>query len=338
MKYLDRIRSTALIALSLLAPAAVSPAMADGKKTLIVAEPGHNIGYLPLYIAIRNGYFANDELDVQTMTLDSGSEHANAVLSGQAFAFIGGPEHDAFAKLKGGELRTVVNIVNRGNVYYEAMKGKEPAPGQSMADYFKGKTIAVSAYGGTPNSITRYLLKTYNLDARKDVVLQEMSNAAILAGVRSGNATIGVTQEPLIKQGIRAGVWNEPFINIPKMLGPYAYSTINVSLAAIKNDPTTVRKFVADIIRALHYAYGNQDGATAIAKQEFPTMSSEDLKATIDRTYADEMWSRDGSVTKNSWATAQSVVLAAGILAKPVPYDDIIDMQFVDLLNASATP
>ena len=324
--------------MTLLTASAAPPVSAADMKTLIIAEPGHNIGYLPLYIAIRKGYFAADGLDVKTMTLDSGSEHANAVLSGQAFAFIGGPEHDAFAKLKGGELRTVVNIVNRGNVYYEAPKGKEPAPGQSMADYFKGKTIAVSAYGGTPNSITRYLLNKYNLDARKDVVLQEMSNAAILAGVRSGQATIGVTQEPLIMQGIRAGIWSEPFINIPQMLGPYAYSTINVSLATIKNDPTTVKKFVADVIRALHFAYQDQAGATAIAKQEFPTMSSDDLKATIDRTYADEMWSKDGSVTRDSWTTAQSVVLAAGILAKPVPYDDIIDMQFVDSLHASTTP
>ena len=322
---------------AMLGLAALSPASADEMKSLIVAEPGHNIGYLPLYIAIRNGYFASDGLDVKMMTLDSGSEHANAVLSGQAFAFIGGPEHDAFAKLKGGELRTVVNIVNRGNVYYLAPKGKEPAAGQSMADYFKGKTIAVGNYGGTPNSITRYLLKTYKLDARSDVSLQEMSTSAILAAVRSGNSAIGVTQEPLITQGIRAGVWKEPFINIPQMMGPYAYSTINVSLAAINKDPATVRKFVAGVIRALKFAYSDQDGATAIAKKEFPTMSTDDLKATIDRTYADEMWSKDGSVTPDSWKTAQSVVLAAGILTKPVPYDEIIDMQFVNSINDAAT-
>ncbi|HWG05331.1 MAG TPA: ABC transporter substrate-binding protein [Beijerinckiaceae bacterium] len=334
MKFIGKLGLT----MTLLMTAVVPRVSAADMKTLIIAEPGHNIGYLPLYIAIRKGYFAADGLDVKMMTLDSGSEHANAVLSGQAFAFIGGPEHDAFAKLKGGELRTVVNIVNRGNVYYEAPKGKEPAPGQSMADYFKGKTIAVSAYGGTPNSITRYLLNKYNLDPRKDVVMQEMSNAAILAGVRSRNAAIGVTQEPLIMQGIRAGIWNEPFINIPQMLGPYAYSTINVSLATIKNDPTTVKNFVAGVIRALHFAYEDQAGATAIAKLEFPTMSSDDLKATIDRTYADEMWSKDGSVTRDSWTTAQSVVLAAGVLAKPVPYDDIIDMEFVDSSHASATP
>ena len=314
----------------------LSAAIAADNKTLLVAEPAHNIGYLPLYVGIRKGYFAKDGLDVQVMSLDSGSEHANAVLSGQAFAFIGGPEHDAFAKLKGGELRTIVNIVNAGNVYYLARSGKGPAPGQSMADYFKGKTIAVGQYGGTPNSITRYLLKQYKLDARADVTLNEMSTSAILAAVRSGNSIIGVTQEPLITQGKRAGIWGEPFINIPKMLGPYAYSTINVSLASIKKDPDTIRKFVKDLIQSLKYTYDNPDGAAEVAKQEFPTMPIADLKATLDRSFADKIWSADGTVSRESWKTAESVVLDAGILTKAVPYDDIIDMQFVHPDKASS--
>ena len=37
------------------------------QKTLLVAEPQHGIGYLPLYVAIRNGYFAKLGLDVKAM-------------------------------------------------------------------------------------------------------------------------------------------------------------------------------------------------------------------------------------------------------------------------------
>ena len=328
------ILKTPLAGFSLLLAVATAASAAD-MKTLVVAEPAHNIGYLPLYIAVHKGWFAKDGLDVKILALDSGSQHANAVLSGQAYAFIGGPEHDAFAKLKGAELRTIVNIVNRGNVYYEARKGKEPKPGESMADYLKGKTIAVSQYGGTPNSITRFLLKKYHLDARKDVTLNEMSSSAILAALRSGRTDIGVTQEPQIKQGQDAGVWGEPFINIPKQLGPYAYSTINMSLATIKKDPETARKFVADIVRALKYTYADPDGATAVAQLEFPTMKAGDLKATLTRSYADEIWSTDGMVSKAAWETAQSVALSAGVLTRPVLYDEIFDMKFVSSEHAS---
>ncbi len=304
-------------------------AQAQERKTLIVAEPVHGTGYLPLYVAIAKGYFADAGIDVKIMTVESGSGHTNAVLSGQAFAFIGGPEHNAFAKLKGAELRGVVNVVDRGNVYFNAAKGKEPAAGESMASFFKGKSIATGMFGGTPNSITRYLLKTYKLDDKKDVTLQEMPNSAVLAAVKTGAAQIGVTTEPFLTQGIKQNLWGEPIINIPKELGPYAYSTLNIRLESIQKDPETVRKFVEGVMKGLKFTYAEQEEAVKIAKKEFPTMAPEDLKATLDRSFADEIWSKDGLISEKSWETGGAVVLAAGILKQPVPYGDIIDMQFV---------
>lgn len=310
-------------------------ASAQVKKPLIVAEPVHGTGYLPLYVAIRKGYFAQEGLDVSILTVDSGAGHTNAVLTGQAFAFIGGPEHNAFAKLKGGELRGVVNCVDRGNVYLMARKGQEPAPGQGMPEYFKGKSIAVGFYSGTPNSIMRYFLKKWSLDAKTDVTLLEMSNAAVLAAVKSGNATNAVATEPFITQGIMAGVWGEPILNVPKELGPYAYSTLNVRLASIKQDPEVVKKFVRGVILGLKFTYAQPDEAAAIAKLEFPTMPAADLKATLDRSFADQLWSRDGLISPQSWTTGGSVVRDAGILKQDVSYDDIIDMQFVKSVQAS---
>ena len=57
-----------------------------------------------------------------------------------------------------------------------------------------------------------------------------MPNSAVPAAVRAGPAKIGVTTEPMITQGIKQGLWSEPFFNVPKELGPYAYSTINIRL------------------------------------------------------------------------------------------------------------
>jgi NitT/TauT family transport system substrate-binding protein len=322
-------------ALAALFMATLAPS-AHAQKPLIVAEPTHGVGYLPLYIAIRNGYFAKEGLDVKVMTVDGGSTHTNAVLSGQAFAFLGGPEHNAYAKIKGGELRAIVNVVDRGNVYYSARKGSEPPPGADWASYFKGKSFAVGLYGGTPNSITRYLLKKWSLDAKSDVTLYEMTTSAVIAGVKSGRAEIGVTSEPYLTQGVRENIWSEPFINIPKELGPYAYSTINVRLDSIKNEPQVVEKFVHAMVLGLKYTYADPEGATAIAKKEFPTMPLDDLKATLDRTFADGLWSPDGMISPAAWKTAESVVLAAGVLKQSVPYDDIIEMKYVKPQNPAS--
>src|ERR1044072_5318509 len=148
------------------------------KHELLVAEPVHSTGYLPMYIAMAKDYFAEADINVKIVTIETGGGHTNAVLSGQAFAFIGGPEHNAFAKAKGAELRAVVHCVDRGNVYLCAAKGHDPKD-RDWPNYFKGKAIAVGAYGGTPNSIMRYLLGKWKLDAKRDVTLIEVANSAV---------------------------------------------------------------------------------------------------------------------------------------------------------------
>jgi NitT/TauT family transport system substrate-binding protein len=304
------------------------------KHQLLVAEPVHSTGYLPMYIAMAKNYFAEADIEVKIVTIETGGGHTNAVLSGQAFAFIGGPEHNAFAKAKGADLRAVVNCVNRGNVYFCAGKGQDPA-NKDWPTYFKGKSIALSPYGGTPNSIMRYLLAKWNLDPRKDVTLLEVPNSAVPATARTGRAQIGVTTEPMITQGVKQGFWGEPFFSIPKELGPYAYSTINIRLGSIKKEPEVVRGFVRGMIKGLKFLYADKDGSAEIAKKQFPTMALDDLKATLDRSFSDQMWSPDGMISRESWDTGKAVVMGANILKTDVKYDEIIDMSFVESVRAS---
>src|SRR5437667_6116875 len=328
------LQSTATLGTGLGIALAAPPFIARAaSKELLVAEPVHSTGYLPMYIAMANGYFAESDIVVKIVTIETGGGHTNAVLSGQAFAFIGGPEHNAFAKIKGAELRSVVHCVDRGNVYLCAAKGHDPKD-RDWPAYFKGKSIAVGPYSGTPNSIMRYLLAKWKLDAKRDVTLIEVPNSAVPAAVRGGQAVIGNSTEPMITQGIRNNIWSEPFYNVPKELGPYAYSTINVRLDTIQKDPELVRGFVRGMVKGLKFTYANPDQAAEIAKKQFPTMPLEDLRATLDRSFADEMWSKDGMISRAAWDTGKAVVMGAGILKTDVKYDEIIDMSFVESVKS----
>lgn len=299
----------------------------SGMTDLIVAEPVHSTGYLPLYVALNQGYFREEKINLKILTVESGSGHTNAVLTKQAFAFIGGPEHNAFAKAKGAELRAVVNVVNRGNVYLVARKGTGPKD-KNYGAYMKGKRIATGFYGGTPNSITRYLLKEWGLQPN-DAELQELSTAAGLAAIKAGAADVAVVTEPLLTRGVREGLWDEPFFNIPMELGDYAYSTLNVRKESIDTEPLVVAGFVRAVVKGLKATYANPAMAADVAKKEFPTMALDDMKATIDRSFADSIWSRDGKIAPAAWTTSAKVVRAANILKTDVGYAEIIDTRYV---------
>ena len=121
-------------------------------QKLVVAEPVHLIGYLPLYVAIHEGYFADEGLDV-TVVQATGGAHVTAVVSGDAFAVIGGVDSNNFANQGNADpIVAIVNCVNRANVYLFARAGLSPASDsdEDMADFLRGKIIIAGRYGGSP--------------------------------------------------------------------------------------------------------------------------------------------------------------------------------------------
>jgi NitT/TauT family transport system substrate-binding protein len=89
------------------------------------------------------------------------------------------------------------------------------------------------------------------------------------------------------------------------------------------------------MVKGLKFLYADKNGAAEIAKKQFPTMALDDMKATLDRSFSDEMWSKDGMISRAAWDTGKAVVMGANILKSDVSYDDIIDMSFVESVRAS---
>jgi NitT/TauT family transport system substrate-binding protein len=295
---MNRHASLRLIAAGSIAGLAAGPraARADA-KAIVIAEPLHGIGYLPLYVAIQNGYFK--DLSVSVVTLGSGSAPADALLGGRVWGMIGGPEHNAFVV------------------------------GKDTRAFLKGKTIVTSAYSGTPNSITRYVAAKLKLDIKTDVTLLEVVTSAIPVLIAQSKGDIATITEPMLTKGIQDGIWGEPFYNVPQTLGPYAYSTINVTQATITNDPVTARSFVRGMIAGMAFIRDHHDGALAAAQKEFPELSPSVLKTALQRAYDDKLWEWSGTITRASVKTAESVVETAGLLANDVPFDELVDLRFV---------
>jgi NitT/TauT family transport system substrate-binding protein len=244
MDMLRDIRTTAtrFVMLSLFWLLATASANAQALKPFVVTEPVHSLDSIPFYIAIKKGYFRELGLDVQILTTEGGGRHIAAVLSGDAQAFIGGPEHLAFAKAKGGrDIRAVASMSNRANQYLVAARSLT-LPDGSLGAKLKDKRIAVTTRGGTGYSIISHLLAREKLDPQKDLTLVEIAaSGGRMAAVRASQADIALLNEPLITQGVKQGVFSPPFLAMPQELGPFAYTTVNVPADLIKKDPKLIQ-------------------------------------------------------------------------------------------------
>lgn len=307
----------------------------DALKPIVVAEPVHLIGYLPLYVAIHEGYFAAEGLDV-TVVQATGGAHVTAVVSGDAFAAIGGIDSYSFANAGNADpILGIVNCVNRANVYLFARKGLSPASDSdiALAEFLRGKTIIAGRYGGSPNVLTRFLLISLGLDPENDATLLENADAStVTAMLQYGQGDIGNGGEPQISEGVTAGIFEEPFVCFPD-LGDYAYSVIGVKRSTIENDPETCAAFVRAMVRALKVVQEDRTVAERVLEAEFATLSAEGRKAALDRAYADALWSLDGFISRDAVDTCMGAVKVSGLFDGDWDYGRMVDMQFVDALN-----
>lgn len=301
-------------------------------KKITIAEPLHLIGYLPLYVAINEGYFEEEGLDVEAVT-STGGAHVTTVVSGEAWGNIGGPESNQMANQDSPDpIISIVNVVNRANVYLMADTEQtlEDDSPEALKEFLNGKTIAAGRYGGSPNLLTRYLLMDLGLDPDKDVTLEEPADgSAVVSLVENGTADIAVGAEPQINSGMQKGVWGEPFYKFPTM-GDYPYSVISVRQSSIDDDPETVQAFVNALIKGLKAVNEDKELAMKVLKEEFSSSSDEDLQAALDRAYEDELWSLDGFISEEGLAKTMDVVEKTGIYTDGYEYDELIDMQFVE--------
>ncbi len=326
----------ALVLLLTLMLLTFSTAGAEALRPITVAEPVHLIGYLPLYVAIHEGYFADEGLDV-TVVQATGGAHVTAVVSGDAFAVIGGVDSSCLANQGNPDpIKGIVNCVNRANVYLFARKGMTPASDsdEDMAAFLKGTTIVAGRYGGSPNLLTRYLLKNVGLDPDADVTLIENADAStVTAMLQHGQGDIGNGGEPQISEGVTAGIWEEPFVKFPD-LGDYAYSVIGVRQSTIENDPDTCARFVRAMLRALTAVQEDHELAARILALEFSTLTEEGRQAALTRAYEDHLWSADGVISPAAVDMTMAVLCASGIFDGEYTYDGLVDMRFVEAEKA----
>lgn len=320
--------------LAMMAALLLLPGTAGAEK-LVVSEPVHLIGYLPLYAAIHEGYFADEGLEVSVVQATGGS-HITAVVSGDAFAVMGGVDSTYLGSRDNPDpIVSIVGCVNRANVYLFAVKGTAPASGsdEDLAEFMRGKTIVAGRYGGSPNLLIRSLLNRIGLDPINDVTLIENADeSTVTAMLRHGQGDIGNGGEPQISEGISAGIWEEPFVKFPD-LGDYAYSVLSVRRSTIEENPDLCLRFVRAVLRGLKAIHEDHDLAARILAEEFPTLTEEGRAAALDRAWEDQLWSTDGFITSEAVDNTMTVLTSSGLYEAEWDYDALVDMQFVEALT-----
>ena len=164
-------------------------------KTISVNEVTRSVFYAPQYVAINNGYFKENGIEVDLTTGQGADAVMTSVLSNQCDIGFAGPEASIYVYNEGKEDYTQVfaQMTKKDGSFLIARNKTNNFSWQDL----KGKTVIPGRKGGVPYMTLEYVLRKNGIDPKKDVTLDDSIKFDLMAGAfTSGNADYVTLFEP----------------------------------------------------------------------------------------------------------------------------------------------
>ena len=125
---------------------------ADGGTKVTLNEVAHSIFYAPMYVAIEEGYFAEEGIDLELVTGFGADKTMTAVLTGEADIGFMGSESTVYT-YAGGTQDYVVNFAQLTQRAGNFLVAREKTDSFSW-DMLKGKSVLGGRAGGMPEMVS----------------------------------------------------------------------------------------------------------------------------------------------------------------------------------------
>lgn len=299
----------------------------QGLTKVKLNEVVHSVFYAPQYVALTQGFFKGEGLDVELTTTGASDKVMTAILSGQADIGLAGPETAVYVYNQGKQDYAVVfaELTKRDGSF---IVGRKPEPNFKWNN-LKSKTVIGLRKGSSPEMSLEYALKKNNIMPGKDVnILTNIQSPLVASSFASGVGDYASVLEPgasvLEKQG-------KGYIiaSVGKETGEMPFTTYIANKSYIESNPEIIQKFTNAIYRAQLWVENHtpQDVARAI-KPAFPNADENVLVSVAKRHKVEDIWAKDPVFKESSFNLQQNVMETAGELKKRADYDKVINNTF----------
>ena len=292
-----------------------------------VSEVTRSVFYAPQYIAIENGYFKENKIDIELTTAGGADAVMTQVLSNQANIGFAGPEASIYVYNEGKEDYTEVfaQMTKKDGSFLVA---KEDAKEFKWED-LKGKKIIPGRKGGVPYMTLEYVLKKNGLDPKKDLKLDDSIKFDLMAGAfTSGDANYVTLFEPTASLTQKE---NKGYIvaSIGKEAGDIPYTAYFAKKSYIKENEELIQNFTNAIYKGEQWVKNHtpEEIAQKIIKY-FPGTEEELIKKAVQSYKEIDAWNETPVLTKESFERLQDVISKAGELDKKAPFEKIVNNKY----------
>ncbi|MDA8228302.1 MAG: ABC transporter substrate-binding protein [Desulfitobacterium hafniense] len=292
-----------------------------------LSEVTHSIFYAPQYVALTQGFFKEEGLEIELSNGQGADKVMTAVLSGEVQIGLAGPESCVYVYNEGKEDNALVfaQLTNGDGTFLMARK---PDPNFKWSDV-KGKSIIGGRKGGMPEIILQYVLRNNGLTPGKDVVIDTtMQFAAMPGAFMGGKGDYVIIFEPTASEMEKQG---KAFIvaSLGKGSGQVPYTAYFAKKSYIEKNPEVIQKFTNAIYKGQRWVESHSPEEIAkTIKSYFPDTNDDILVSSVKRYKEQNTWKKDPILQEADLSLLQKVIQDAGELKSIAPYGKVVTREF----------
>ena len=287
-----------------------------------VAEVTHSVFYAPWYVAIENGYFEDEGLEIDLILTPGADNVAAAVLSNDVQIGFAGPESTVYVYVKGEKnyLQTFAGLTKRDGQLILSREKIDNFTLESMV----GKEVLVGRVGGMPflnyeNGLLNEGIDKSTVNMNTSVDFADLSSAFI-----SGTGDFVNLFEPNATK-----LEQEGFGYVVAAIGTYSgevpYTAYFARKSYINENDEIINKFRKALNRGIDFVHNEDE--TKIAKailNQFPSNSLNEITIMLRRYKSIDSWYKSTTINEESFDNLQTIMINANNITKKVPFNDLV--------------
>ena len=228
------------------------------KTKVVLDEVAHSIFYAPMYVAIEEGYFQEEGIDLELVTGFGADKTMTAVLSDSADIGFMGSEASIYTYNEG----ATDHVVNFAQLTQRA--GNFLVARQEMPDFtwddLKGTDVLGGRKGGMPQMVFEYILKQNGIDPAKDVAIdQSIDFGSTAAAFAEGQADFTVEFEPGATSLEQEGK-GYVVASLGTDSGYVPYTAFSAKQSYLDENPDVIQGFTNALQKGMDYRAGPHPG------------------------------------------------------------------------------
>ncbi len=289
---------------------------------LRVNEVTHSIFYAPLYIAVENGFFEKEGLEIELTNGGGADKSMTALLSGNADVGLMGVEAAIYVYKEGKTDYPKVfgQLTKRDGSF---LVSRKPEPNFKWEN-LENKTVLAGRTGGVPAMTFEYVVNKYGLKNGENITLNnDVAFNLMGPSFEGGTGDYTTLFEPLASEYAKAG---KGYIvaSVGKESGEIPYTAFMASKSYIEKNGELIEKFLTALQKAIKYLDETDKAVVAesILKQ-FPGTALTSVKDSLESYLSIDAWTKNMSMTETAFNNLQIVMENAGELDERADYGAI---------------